>query len=717
MSLYFSWTSLLLLVSALAGMEARRVKLNILPPFMQKIINQKVEHILEVAGGNSQCTRDMRTVVNEALRMKQWALEMIDATAKPPTGLLAGNIFMHGNFDQCLNIEENIKGNVIRGQYCTVFLTSSKSAHNMLPFTDVSGLPHLIGIKTSNQTADLLRAFKVSYGVCVPHSCTIGNIQKLWDYFEHAFGFPLHFNFVNEMCSTKNSKIEPLVIDTYVYYAFGLYAAFLLLITGYDVIFHQNSKNKEDDNFWVSFSVFTNAKKLFRINDEQEGLDYLSAISGIKVMSMLWVLYGHRVVLNVMTGVTNFAYMLKWKTQLFTAFTLSASLSVDTFLMLSGLLLSYGILSYKRMLPKMRKIPVVPFYLYRFLRLSPALLALILFNISIFKNLNSGPIWPLQATKTVRVCSKLWFHTLFFVNNLVDVNYQCLDHAWYLAVDSQLYFISPIVLSGLLTYPARTILTCIGVCLISAIYTFVITMKNNYGAIYFEGNQEYLNNIYISTLVRMPPWFIGIIFGYIIYNYRNRRLNKIVNCLCWFSSTSVIVGLIMVHLVFVKSNEYSAVNSALFNSMARQLWSVAVAVLLFLCTVNREGIINKFLSMSVFRVVVRMSYSVYLTQEILLYYLIIGKRQSHHFSDLTNIHQFLGDLILVLLLACVWCLAFESPFIVIGRYFFKKGQSQLLKRKEKTNRKRNKSVKTKDNYLVCVYKYQEKGDLSRKKLL
>lgn len=47
---------------------------------------------------------------------------MHDASGKLPSGLLNGNVHAFGDFYQCLQIEENLKGDggLIRGKYCQV---------------------------------------------------------------------------------------------------------------------------------------------------------------------------------------------------------------------------------------------------------------------------------------------------------------------------------------------------------------------------------------------------------------------------------------------------------------------------------------------------------------------------------------------------------------------------------------------------------------------
>lgn len=45
---------------------------------------------------------------------------MYDSSAKIPSGILSGNVNQFGDFDQCLNVNEQELG--IKGQYCLAFI-------------------------------------------------------------------------------------------------------------------------------------------------------------------------------------------------------------------------------------------------------------------------------------------------------------------------------------------------------------------------------------------------------------------------------------------------------------------------------------------------------------------------------------------------------------------------------------------------------------------
>jgi hypothetical protein len=51
----------------------------------------------------STCEQDFEKIVNGALELDTWSLKVIDAWGKPlPSGLLKGNLFWTGNYDECV---------------------------------------------------------------------------------------------------------------------------------------------------------------------------------------------------------------------------------------------------------------------------------------------------------------------------------------------------------------------------------------------------------------------------------------------------------------------------------------------------------------------------------------------------------------------------------------------------------------------------------------
>lgn len=96
---------------------------------------------------------------------------------------------------------------------------------------------------------------------------------------------------------------------------------------------------------------------------------------------------------------------------------LSGTVAVDTFFLLSGLLVSWSIF---KEINRSNNLNVPLIYLHRYLRLTPALAALILFTLGIVKYTGDGPNWNLSETILITQCEKHWLSSLLYVQNYVN---------------------------------------------------------------------------------------------------------------------------------------------------------------------------------------------------------------------------------------------------------------------------------------------------------
>ncbi|KAJ8985403.1 hypothetical protein NQ317_007561 [Molorchus minor] len=224
--------------------------------------------------------------------------------------------------------------------------------------------------------------------------------------------------------------------------------------------------------------------------------------------------------------------MVKWKQNIEFTLITAGSLAVDTFFLISGLLLSYGYLKFK---------------------------------------------------STFRKNNVHFFGAFYFLRF-----FKCVEQSWYLAVDSQLYLISPIILLNLENRPLKTCMACIAACLISGFYAFIITIKNNYTAFFIEGSRGYYQFIYTAAFARMPPWLIGVVLGYLIFTNQRIRIPKAANLFLWFSCVSLMTYIILIHLVLTR-NEYDPLVAAVFNSCVRPAWALGVGMIIFSCVTGHGG--------------------------------------------------------------------------------------------------------------------------------
>ncbi|KRT84485.1 hypothetical protein AMK59_59, partial [Oryctes borbonicus] len=67
-------------------------------------------------GVSDECQKSHKVFIEDLNNFKYWALQMYDATAKLPSGLLHGNILQFGDFDLCMKSSNPV--HKIYGQYC-----------------------------------------------------------------------------------------------------------------------------------------------------------------------------------------------------------------------------------------------------------------------------------------------------------------------------------------------------------------------------------------------------------------------------------------------------------------------------------------------------------------------------------------------------------------------------------------------------------------------
>ncbi|KAK3104354.1 hypothetical protein FSP39_000152 [Pinctada imbricata] len=121
-------------------------------------------------GMSDMCYDDVMDYIDALLMGNKWAVEMFDATGKPPTGTLTGNLHFIGSYDQCLNIKYEAGGNgplkSNSGKYCrAMFNIPQYILTTILGYTgpfDTHGVP-----------------LTLSLGLCLPSSCQPDDIQYL----------------------------------------------------------------------------------------------------------------------------------------------------------------------------------------------------------------------------------------------------------------------------------------------------------------------------------------------------------------------------------------------------------------------------------------------------------------------------------------------------------------------------------------------------------
>ncbi|XP_026315253.1 nose resistant to fluoxetine protein 6-like [Hyposmocoma kahamanoa] len=647
------------------------------------------------------CQEQLTLLSNHSLRYRFY-----DASGKIPSGILQGNLNELGDYFQCLSIDEFVNNYDIKGKYCRVNIPLDQNPIELPvwppgPIWPPTG-PEENNIDKTESFANLQRATRTISGdgannkaansmlssnlptlnlaVCIPKVCSV---RQALEYMQDQVPLlSLNLTFTENYCRLPNDK--PLAPADFVAIGILSFIGLLLIIsTSYDLyhIFVRKRDPSEANVLLRSFSVYTNTHRFLTFKSANGALE---CIDGIRAISMLWVVVGHTYFLTLYGHVHNYVDIINWMSAFSSTWVIAAPITVDTFFLLSGILVVYTTIGKVTRGRFIRCLHL--FYLNRLLRMFPLLAAVILLQASLFHHMSDGPNWNVVAGSTER-CREYWWSALLHVQNIVNYDAMCLGQTWYLSVDIQLYVICPLVLlwlfgSGRLAWfslTAAIILSLISSSLYSFLYNFsaVLVNINRLAEV-----SSYVKYYYFNTLARAPPFFVGMLYGYIIHLYRDRKIRvaKVNLVLLWALSFLIMAFCIFsVYPVAQPSHDIQVLDNIL-NAYMRAMWACALGWLIFACVQGYGGPINWFLSLQMWKLPARLSYAMYLVHFPIMMVVNGSWLKTHYFSNGETMYRFMGELGFTTIAAFILCITIDAPFSVLQKLLLQGGSKRAPKK-------------------------------------
>ncbi|XP_031339168.1 nose resistant to fluoxetine protein 6-like isoform X1 [Photinus pyralis] len=563
-----------------------------------------------------------------------WALEMLDAGSKLPLDTALKTPFDFGSLSECIGVSRTANRSNLVGKYCY--------AHDVLD------------LDTKN------RSRHISLASCLPNACSSRDLSTLYNY------FGINATFIEELCESSLVQAVLGIAEYCGISFFGVIGLLIIISTGYDIYLKVTGLEPERPNL-LTFSVIRNIKAIFS-KDSGE----IPCLNGIRVLSVMWIILYQRqeVSRSVNSEWWDGHAKQSGHHDLASMFLLNGSLAIDTFLLLSGILLSYSYLALKK---KGRSFKISKFYIHRYLRLAPVLIVVIVFVVTLLGQTSSGPFSRSTLNRhIVDACSQNWWQSLLFIQNYVPE--ACLSHTWYLAIDVQLYVISPIFLLSLSKWPkyATGVTIALLVCNAVAAFTFSWIYELN-GTM--EGNLrfpqkivEYFMYIYYPAYMRAAPWLIGILVGHHLHRSKNvtYKLSKPVVVVLWVISITVVGAMMFGGYDLLVSPDNKLANS-LYNALARPAWALSISAMIFACINNFGGPINRFLSSRLFTILSQLTYTLYVIHYVVILILVSRSPTTKTFGSFEAMHEFWGDFAFSLLAAILLTLGVEVPILKIEK--------------------------------------------------
>ncbi|CAG9565404.1 unnamed protein product [Danaus chrysippus] len=373
---------------------------------------------------NQNWTRDEEPCLNKTLQLLHnlqnftlWAVWNWDSVSSQPQGLLYGNSYHLGNFDECMNPPWYDDYPDLRSQYCLADVVLEGPDNAIKKRTSYPYDPYQTAFNFLRYKSKFQRTLnELVWGMCVPDVCHPKSVERLISVMlTHSHlgtaGMKARIN-VSE-CQQKNQKKpydnQPL------FYSFIATVTVLTAMSLICTYLNRDRKNLEKislrDNLISAFDMRLNAGELLRCSPHDVQMFY-----GIKFLTMCIITVGHQNGALNSALVSNALQIDKAALSILGSIFMHNDLAVDTFFMISGFLFSSA-------LSKLSKIPnVLLLILRRYMRIIVAYAIVIFYICSVYPYTGSGPLWPRFVAAESGTCRRNWWLNLIMLSNYLDTH-------------------------------------------------------------------------------------------------------------------------------------------------------------------------------------------------------------------------------------------------------------------------------------------------------
>lgn len=621
---------------------------------------------------NVACRKHSRIFVRELKRHKMWALQMYDASAKLPSGILRGNVNQLGDFDQCLAVTSQDEPR-IDGKYC---LASVDVESTKLNTNDIESLQHAVQLAQAHEFIKssyrdpghfIPRFTTITWAVCVPASCSPTDVHQALQEALHNYNgttgliFDVHVD--PEMCYVKHETGKPLGTATVLTLAFFTAVMCIAAVATFRDARHkaqQQSQQGPLERAVMAFSIRKSIRELFA-GLPAEG--DINCIYGIRALCTIALYLAHKVITLAFSPYFNRVKLTEVSNERWGIMFRASLVYTDSFLLLSGALTSFNM---SKEIERRKHIDWIKKYAARFIRLTPALLAVVLFYAYVLEHVGAGPQWNMAVKRNADICKESLWRNILYIQNFFPFEQMCATHTHQLALDMQLSILSPLLVTLLWQWRACGVLVLLCLHALSALLRYVATFRNQLSLVIFHGmtvKQLYrtANLTYAHSLHRATPYLLGVSLGYLLHKTdRNTHIPKMFVWAGWLLATYfAYLSAFSPSDLGLRDYRYNVKDASIYAAFSPIIWSLALSWLIWACFTGHGGLINELLCCKCLVYFSRISYAVYLTQFAVFFYNVGSIRTSEQFSLFTSIN--VAEVLTVLAFSVLVTLLFDLP--------------------------------------------------------
>ncbi|XP_042231022.1 nose resistant to fluoxetine protein 6-like isoform X2 [Homarus americanus] len=602
------------------------------------------------------------------------------------------------------NNEDIVLNANFRGQYCV--LNFRENASSDVTYTSSRQQryqetePAMPSISTR---LPLSLAALFYYSTCIPSTCTSTELKTSVE--AAVGGTELQLDEVDCQVDSPHHHLgTPEIVGSVL---FSIMGVVLLAATVLDLWTSSPNRTPLKEGrlrYLLVFSVTHNLQKLFLL-ETHPSPHVISCLHGVRFLSITWVVMGHQYLYSAQAAQNPLDIVQMSKAVGFQIIG-NGDLSVDTFFFMSGLLVSLGVL---RQYSTTGRFNAPLYYIHRVIRLLPPIAVTVALMATLSGLVVGGPLSRQYTTYYLKGCRHSWWMDLTFSSNFIfphlaemgktDEGSTCLPHCWFVAVDMQLYLVTPLVLLPLLFRPKHGLVwvwAWMGVSVV--VPAIIVGVYNVWPASLLlmddvEASLEYNYKVYLTPWCRAGPYMVGILTGYLLH--RGRETPSLTRLQWWQVAAgwaaavavalAVLLGIERYNFVGTTTTvpQMSLTEAVLYGGAHRAAWAAAVSWMVVACHWGYGGPVDWLLSHPSWQPLSRLTYCIYLTSLPIQFMFLYSIPQPTYYSHITKIMETCGVMLGVSLVAVVITLLSESPILRLEKL--------LLQPSRPTNKRENTS--------------------------
>lgn len=629
------------------------------------------------------CSIGLLKLVGAIRRAEPWALRLIDAMGKYPSGLMQASKTDLGAFDECVEtvVHDSLGNEAIRAQYCNLDIRLSKGSSFVESTLAAIQLAFPKVVRFREHLTDR-RLPPIRLGICVTNDC---NEEELQELVNRVLPSPVDVKISN--CVT-NLRVPLTKGQKAIFTAIGVLAAFLVFGTITDICVNSRKERHAACGILVrllaAFSLVSNTRTLLHtVKDKSSDAYVLRFFHGLRFFSLVWIVLGHcyGAISPTWSRLLNNLIMAESIQSLVVP---AAYIAVDTFFFLSAYLMCHAISKQNRPGAVVFILAVVRRFIRTMVPVFFVLMCMYLLPV-----MTSGPDAKAFFDRFYSEMDRLWLDILLQVQNYKKGAFTILVHLWYLSVDFQLFLVSlPIVMIlknrrrwVIAVFVVLSIVGCaIGAWQITGTHVtpFVVVVTQSMSIL-----EDTLNNFYFLPFYHSVCYFSGCIAFFVLQDFRDVKVPKIAQAVAWLGAAGCGVCCIFAkypwYMERYPTSDFGNICMAFFD---RIMWSLLLLWITLACATGRGGYLNSFLSWNAFVPLSRLTFGVYLIHAPFIFLVLHISRERILYSHFTLVSMCFSILMWSYCLAYLAFILCEAPTAQLDKLIFMGGGRSSGRRKK-----------------------------------